>query len=138
MTKYSELNEIEKTAVKDSILKQRLQGESFRGIAETLKEIVDITNTTVSNIWKNDLNGGAIDTNESAESEGFNNLDLEGKPAFCNDFLESLDNGLRNEKALFNMVYTLCNENIKEHIQTGARIKTSYLKYLKDLHSIIK
>ena len=129
MKTYNELNFVEKEVLKEDILKLRNEGKSYRSIAEKISSYVKITHTTVSSICKE---------NESAESEGFNNLDLEGKPAFCSDFLESLDNGLRNEKALFNMVYTLCNENIKEHIETGARIKTSYLKYLKDLHSIIK
>ena len=133
MKRYSELSMIEKSVIKDEIQEMRLKGMSFRDISKKINTYVKITHTTVSNIWKNDI-GASLDTDTTRNEDEHTDNEV---PKFDFEYCNQLKERHSLPKDLINMIYTLCIENVKDHIRTGARLKTSYLKYLKDIKSII-
>lgn len=131
--KITSLSEVVKAQLNELIISLRASGVSFRDISKQVQSVLnlDLSHTSISNYYKNDLNGSVID--KAIQSDG---LPLIGKPAFNGELFDRIKLEVEGEdimSEIYAQILTLCKSNIQAHIDGREDLKPKYIKYLRDL-----
>jgi len=128
--------------INDLIIDLKFGGLGFRSIAVELKNKYSIktSHVTVSSYYKDFLNGESLDKAKSSIESKFENDGLLSKPYMNGEILESLmkEHGKTEKGKIYAKILALCASNVDALISGEERLKGEYMKYLKDIESIMK
>lgn len=135
--------------INDLIISSRFDGLGWRDIEQPLMSNfgLSVSHTTIRGYYVKELNGDSLDKakskaiakafDQSPENEGGQETEID------NERLEELEemynpSGKDPIGSLYSKIIALCEANARDHIENGARLKTHYIKYLKDIKAILK
>lgn len=149
MRTFSIISEHKKAAeINDLIIKSRFEDVSFKQIAIELKKAfgLSISHATIASYYKDNLAGDSLDDAKSnAIVKAFEDAkdDSQEQPTEIDPvrlsqlMLQYDPQGKKPLGALYAKITALCEANLQNHLEGKERLKTTYIKYLKDLKAII-
>lgn len=134
--------------IEELVILSRFKGLGWRDIEKTLKSSfgLNVSHTTVRSYYINELKGEVLDkAKDQAVVKAFEDIDddIGGRETEIDEIrLRELEriynpNGVDPIGSLYSKIIALCEANAKDHIENGARLKTHYVKYLKDIKAVI-
>ena len=128
----------DKDAINEYIINQRDSGVGFRKIAEGLKSGFGLSLSHTSlKTYVDEYLSGEISTNEGVELLQKVITQIDGNRV--DELIEELSGAYIDRVAIIRIkaqIIALIESNINDHLAGVDRLKTEYIKYLKDLESI--